>query len=467
MNKLFDMPFEDLEAIFDNIRAGIVIADSRGVVLWANQYYQEITGIEIKSYIGKTVNDIQRDRNILYMDSTETLFDIVMREKRSVHNVLRYRTTDYIITNTGPILDENGAVKYVLYTLTNFNETIRTQQELSATYARITALETQLQESHVQNFLDKNIIVQDKEMKRLYLMASKVAPLPISVMLLGETGVGKDVMAKYIHKHSDRKDGMFVHVNLGAIPKPLFESELFGYEPGAFTGASKHGKEGLIHLADKGTLFLDEVGEMPLDIQTKLLQVVQEKEVRSLGGTDAKPVDIRIISATNRNLEEMVARGQFRLDLYYRLNVVELHIPPLRDRKADIPLLTAHFLKQFNESYHTEKILLPGVINTFYLYPWPGNVRELCHIIESLVATTEGTIISPAMLPPYISGKVPRAQNSYSNIQEGTSLKAAVAAVEIHMIEQALKTQPTIAAAAAALKLDASTLAKKRKKYGL
>lgn len=312
-----------------------------------------------------------------------------------------------------------------------------------------------------------DIIAEAKEMRRIFQTGVRVASSQVSVMILGESGVGKDVLAKFIHQNSPRANGNFIHVNLGAIPQSLFESQLFGYEPGAFTGASKHGKTGLIQLAHGGTLFLDEVGELPLEIQVKLLQVVQDKEVRKIGGDKPVAVDVRIISATNRNLQQMVDAGTFRLDLFYRLNVVEIHVPPLRERREDIPLMAIHFLNTFNREYNASKALSPEVLNAFRRYAWPGNVRELRHVIESLVVTANDAVISAESLPPEFFDAYHAKKTNIRFDPKGMGLKKAVADLEIHLIQEAIKEHGTAIAAAKYLGIDGSTLAKKRQKYGI
>ena len=343
------------------------------------------------------------------------------------------------------------------------------QSELNQLNARNLALESQLNELLTTSLLSKDIIISDNRMKQIYKIATRLASVTTSVMILGESGVGKDVYAKFIHSISNRKNRNFIHVNLGAIPKSLFESELFGYEAGAFTGASKTGKTGLIELADGGTLFLDEIGELGLDIQAKLLQVVQERSVRRIGSAKTVPLDIRIIAATNRNLEQMVKDGQFRLDLYYRLNVVTVEIPPLRERTVEIPLLVNAFLNRFNQKYSTRKTMGASAMDVLMQHDWPGNIRELMHTIESLVVIGTNDVITPAELPSSLTA--PGGESVLGMISDMDSpdlnLKDATVLLEKRLICEALKRHKTTTAAAEAMGVDISTLSKKRKKYGI
>lgn len=461
-----NIPYEDWGTVLDHIDVGVVVDNAEGYILWANESYARITGVDIQKYIGRTAWDFKNDSDIRYINLNESLFETAVKAGKPVHHVLKYKTSDRIITTTAPVFSAQGILKYVVCTVINFSDVSTTQQALASAYAKIDTLESQLQQLQRQSMarIDNSIIVQNVEMKKLYSMAFRLAHSSIPIMLLGETGVGKDVLAKYIHNVSDRKDAPFVHVNMGAIPSSLFESELFGYEAGAFTGASKAGSAGLIRLANGGTLFLDEVGEMPLSVQTKLLQVIQEKTVRSVGGLTETPVNVKIISATNRSLEALVKKGEFRLDLYYRLNVAELHIPPLRERKDDIPLLIQSFLDRYNQRYGAQKVLTQEALSLLLQYDWPGNIRELRHTIESVVVISPDAAVEPQSLPPEIRqhGFLGKPVTLRHN-----SLKATLDNVERHLIQSAIDGSPTLAAAAASLSIDASTLAKKRKKYGI
>lgn len=258
---------------------------------------------------------------------------------------------------------------------------------------------------HFKNSKEKSkIIACSQEMKEIFSLVKHVASSSSTVLLLGESGVGKEVIAKMLHENSFRvKKDSFMKVNCGAIPQNLLESELFGYEQGAFTGAKTGGKIGVFELVDNGTLFLDEIGELPLDMQVKLLRVLQDQEIRRVGGTQTIKVNVRIIAATNRNLEKMVENGTFRADLYYRLNIVPFRIPPLRERKNDIIPLLRHFIAQFNEKYQYTKHLSKEAENQLLLYHYPGNVRELSNIVERLVLTCREDVIERYHLPSHLS----------------------------------------------------------------
>jgi transcriptional regulator with PAS, ATPase and Fis domain len=248
-------------------------------------------------------------------------------------------------------------------------------------------------------------------------MAKKVAGTSAPVLIRGESGTGKELFARAIHETSDRASQPFIVVNCGAIPVTLFESEVFGYEAGAFTGASKGGKIGLFERANGGTLVLDEVAELPLDMQVKLLRVLQNKMFYRVGGSTAVNIDVRFISATNRNLEEMLNKGLFREDLYYRLNVVNLEVPPLRDRKDDLPVLVYQFIQEYSLMYNkTITRLDPEVMTSLVAYSWPGNIRELKNIIERMVILTDGEVITPEYIPAVITSHQAKPESLAHNL---------------------------------------------------
>ena len=481
-----NLNLETLIRCLKYIKSGIVIEDSHGTIIWANDAYREITGIDIENYIGKNATDlVMYSGEMLVGTDYDTMYEKIVMTGQEISTVIKYRTKNYIITVGTPVFDTAGTVEYIVFTVTDYNQVVHTQQQLSESYAKIAALEAYGVTNHLQDTLQDDIICEDKKMQELYLSAAQIASMPISVLIMGESGTGKDVLANYIHRQSDRKDKPFIHVNLGAIPASLFESELFGYEPGAFTGALKTGKDGLIQLADGGTLFLDEIGELPLDMQAKILQVIQDRTVRKIGSSVQKPVNVRFLAATNRNLREMVENGTFRLDLFYRLDVIEFLVPPLRERKEDISPLALSFLRTVNQKYGTKKLFTPDTIDALIDYSWPGNVRQLRHMVERMLVSTGEDVITPADLPQEVlqvyrdslsgkgngpshsrlsAGAFPGADSSPADPYKELSLREAVEMLERDRILLALKNSKNAREAAASLGIDASTLSKKRKR---
>jgi two-component system response regulator PilR (NtrC family) len=284
-----------------------------------------------------------------------------------------------------------------------------------------------------------NMIGKSKGMLKVYSIIKKVSETPTNVLILGESGTGKELVAKAIHEHSPRKGMPFVVINCGGVPESLLESELFGHMKGAFTGAYAD-KPGLFEIARGGTIFLDEIGDLPSLLQVKLLRVVQEKTFRRVGGAEDKKVDIRIISATNKNLEEKVNDGSFREDLYFRLNVIPITIPPLRDRKEDIPILTNYFIEKYSKAFGKEiKKISSYALELLMKYPFPGNVRELENIIERSVALETSNIVLPENL--FLAGNVQELSRfSDADIpSDGVDLNEELAKFEKHLIEKALK----------------------------
>lgn len=466
MKKSPHMKMRDVARVYNTLEIGLIITDGEGTVIWGNRYYSQLAKFDIRQYFGRNVREISPSENVV-LPNQNYIIDIVIKTKQPQTALVRYRTQDYTLTTAAPVLNENGEIDYIIYSITNYSEMMRLQDKISQSAMRVLALENHLRSLQGNPSIGKDIIIANQEMYNIYGKAMRLAPTSVSVMLTGESGTGKDVLARFIHQSSTRKDETFIHVNMATIPKPLFESELFGYTPGSFTGAARHGKEGLIQLAHKGTLFLDEIGELPLDIQAKLLQVIQNKEVRSIGAVESTPVDFRIICATNRDLRQMVENHQFHLDLYYRLNAIELTLPPLRQRPEDIPLLATFFLNRYNKQNHTNKYFTGDVIQLFYKYSWPGNVRELQHMIESLVVLCPTDAITPDQLPAEFQEFLKGLPIPGKADMEGMTLKQSVELLETHLIKEALENSESAAQAAAKLGIDASTLSKKRKRYGL
>jgi two-component system response regulator AtoC len=282
-----------------------------------------------------------------------------------------------------------------------------------------------------------NLVAKSEAMQKTLRVAAKAAQYKTTVLILGDSGTGKELIARAIHSEGDRSDMPLVPVNCGGIPETLLESELFGYKKGAFTGADKN-KKGLFQEAHGGTIFLDEIGELPLALQVKLLRVLQENEVRMIGDSKSTQIDVRVLAATSRNLEEDIKKGAFREDLYYRLNVLSIKIPPLRDRAEDIPLLCDHFMKRFNRSLN-KKIagIAPAAMSRLLEYPWPGNVRELENAIERALVLVEGDELLPEHFPSEFGQR--SGQDASDMLFDGYSLKVAQKLMEEKLITRALK----------------------------
>ncbi|MCY6960604.1 sigma 54-interacting transcriptional regulator [Clostridium sp. ZC22-4] len=447
-----------MDSIIESSYDGIYITDGEANTLRINKSYEDITGLKRADMLGRNMRDLEEEG---YISQSATL--IVLKSGDSVTIQQKYKSGRKVMISSNPIFNENSEISLVVTNvrdvtaLAEMEELLEKNKEIAQKYYH----ELELMRANLVNTED--IVVEDHKMLETIKLANRVAKVDTIVLILGETGVGKEEIAKYIHKNSNRYDKQFLEINCGAIPHSLIEAELFGYEKGAFTGANKDGKIGLFEAADGGTLFLDEIGELPLDMQVKLLRVLQKNEVTRIGGVKPIKIDVRIIAATNRELEEMVAQKTFREDLYYRLNVVPILIPPLRDRKQDIMALIKYFLSQFNKKYGLNDYFDSDVLKCFYEYNWPGNVRELKNAVERLVVMTDKEKITLSDLPD----KYRTSFNDYGvNLEEGIiPLKTGVEQLEYKLIKRAFEKYGNVRGAAKALGIDASTFVRKRKKY--
>lgn len=388
----------------------------------------------------------------------------ILKDKQPVFDVYHQPWPDkHILISSSPVFDRDGSLIGAISVDRDITATVKLNDELSVTHSKLQDLKQQVI-NQSKNLPFSNIKGSSKSINQIKASAAKVAKTDATVLILGESGVGKELFAQAIHESSSRKTKPFVPINCGAIPSPLFESEFFGYDKGSFTGAEKGGKAGKLEEANGGTLFLDELGTMPLDIQVKFLRALQEGEVYRVGGTKPIKVDIRVIAATNSMLEKMVEKGEFREDLYYRLNVVPLHIPSLRERLEDVPELVNVFIEEFSIKYQKEiKVLSNDVIELFSLHHWPGNVRELRNFVERLVVMTDDSVLQASEILSMLPAKEKiTLENTPTTFQDEISL------LEKERIKKVLeKTFGNKTLAAKELGFSRVTLYKKIARYGL
>jgi len=449
----------ELDAIIESSYDGIYITDRHGNTLKTNSAIERITGIPKHYYIGKNVRDLIK-RGILH----ESVTCKVIEKKKTVTIVQKNLNGKETLMTGNPVFNERGEVEKVvtnirdLSELNQLTEKLRQARRLNEKYKEEII---RLKDSAVTT---GDIVIKSKKMLEIYSMAERIANFDTTILILGETGVGKDVLVRNIFQKSSRsKKGKLIKVNCGAIPKDLLESELFGYEGGAFSGANREGKAGMFELADKGVLFLDEISEMPLNLQVKLLRAIQEREIMRVGGTKEIKVDIQLIAASNKDLGEMVKKGEFREDLYYRLNVVPIHIPPLRERRDDILPLVYHYLARYNEKYKVSKDFDRELKNFFYYYHWPGNVRELSNLIERLILTVPHQLLTVHDLPE----EYKKHLDDDPEKDEEISLKEAVERAEKKLLQKAVKKYRTTYEMAEKLKTSQSTIVRKLQNYNL
>lgn len=449
--------FRDLEQVFVHSYDELFVVNEKGVILWVNNACERLHGVRAEELQGKSFLDFERGG----LFRPVSVVGPALRDKRRVSLIQEADDCRLLIATASPIMDEYGNVTRIignaidLTDLADLNEMLNLGRRGQQYGPGPIAPEALLSNAD-------GIVACSQGMKSALALARRAARSDCTVLLRGESGVGKDVLARFIHRASHRRTRPFIKINCGAIPENLLESELFGYEEGAFTGAARSGKAGLFEVAWGGTLFLDEIAELPLASQAKLLQVIDEKKFRRVGGTRDLKVDVRYIAATNQNLPEYVRNGRFREDLFYRLNVVPITIPPLRERQEDVPPLTAYYLERANLKYRSNKTLGAEVLELFKKHEWPGNVRELENLIERLVVTVEDDLILLHHLPEEFHS--PLSKGSVT-IDAVVPLKQAVSELERQLVEMAWRMCGNTYKVGRLLGISQPTAARKVRKY--
>ena len=452
LNGLFDIlnPENNLVLADD-----MMLSDAEGVILWVSENYEKNFGFAHGSIVGKSAFDLEQDGTFNPCITAE-----VLRQKKKITTTQTINRVHKNVMTVGiPLFDKAGALKYAVCFNTVSMEQINViQQNYRNLQNSLQQYTQEIAELRIRA-TSTSIVVKSAAMQRLWTLIQNTANTKANILITGETGVGKSAIAKAIHNMSSRANGPFIEVNCAVLHENLIESELFGYEKGAFTGAASGGKIGKIELANHGTLFLDEIGELPHHIQSKLLQLIQEKTIERLSGTRRIELDFRLLVATNRNLEEEVQRGLFRSDLFYRLNVIRIHIPPLRQRPEDILPLAHQFLERFCGEYDKQLALSPRFVAFLEQYPWPGNVRQLENLMERLVITAQDPILDVTALPvEFTGGDTPLPAPT------GT-LAERMDAFEGQIIRDSYRRCGTTVAVAKELGISQATAARKIAKY--
>ncbi|KOA18263.1 transcriptional regulatory protein ZraR [Clostridium homopropionicum DSM 5847] len=439
---------------------GFVIMDTDNNIAYINPAYCNHLQVEMKDAIGKPILDI-----ILNSKLPEIIHNKEFIEKEVFHLAAKGQPNihdKYFIVTRASVIEEDKAIAAIGQVKFEKN-TMKLAQSLRDLNEELKYYKDEFHRLVKDRFSLDSIKGNSHEMIEIKKIAQKAAENDFTVLLTGETGTGKEVFANAIHYSSKRKFKPLVRVNCAAIPQELFESEFFGYSDGAFTGAKKGGKKGKFELANGGTLFLDEIGDMPLFMQVKLLRVLQEKEIEKIGSEKTIPIDIRVIAATNKNLQEEISKNRFREDLYYRLNVIGIGLPPLRKRKEDIPLFIDSFLEEINEKYNTNIKISKEVKDILMNYTWPGNVRELKNTIERCYTMADNNLITNASLPVNILTK-----SKLQNYDSSKTLNEIMANIEKEIILQVIeKNNSNIQKTAIDLGVHRSTLYKKMGDYNI
>lgn len=433
----------------------MIIIDCKGTVVYINRFYAEHMNIKLEKLMGRNLYDIEPQAKLL-----RVMEDGGGRDNDEVEYIKSLN-----IDSVGlafPLYDSRKEKVGACAIFKDVTHVVELTRKLQKSKEMVQYLASQLEASELPISF-QSYISQNKDLQKTLSLAAKVANTNCTILIQGESGVGKEVMAKCIHNASSRKERPMIKVNCASIPENLLESELFGYEEGAFTGARKGGKLGKFELANKGTILLDEIGDMSLTMQSKLLRVLQEKELERVGGTKTIKLDVRVIAATNRNLEEMVEKNEFRSDLYYRLHVVPIHIPALRYRREDIMPLVRYFIERNGGDESTD--LTPGAARMLEEYGWPGNVRELQNVIEYAMIVKTGDILEIKDFPQYLRGD--GAEDGPA--EDGPCrLKDAVERLEKSMMQRALKrNNGNKSMAINELGLSRRSFYEKLEKYGL
>lgn len=432
-------------AVFESNYDGIYITVDKGTTISVNEQCQYVEGI--------TPDDMIVDTNNIKLELDEQAV------QNQTVNVIQNIQNRLEVSVSEDVMSDGGIIRVIK----NVQDLEKIKNELDEAQKLAEKYQNELEFLRWNQVQPTGIIAESPEMKRVINLALRIAKVDSTVLIQGQSGVGKGVLSKLIHNNSGRSEGPYIKIDCGSIPENLLESELFGYEKGSFTGAEKSGKIGLIELANGGTLFLDEIGELPLNMQMKLLRVLQDKEIIRVGGKETIPVDLRIIAAANRDLEDMIEQKLFRKDLYYRLNVVPIKILPLTERKEDVKPLIENYLKRYNQQYNLNKKIGPTALKKLMDYHWPGNVRELENMVEYLVVTTNTDIVSVDDLPETVLGN----HNGFSgiNLNDVSSMKEALDLVERNMLLETMEATASTEEMARLLKLDRSTITRKLQKH--
>ncbi|MFN2436699.1 MAG: sigma-54 interaction domain-containing protein, partial [Desulfotignum sp.] len=453
----------ELDTIIDSSNDGLWICDGNGVVVRINPASEKMIGITAAKVVGKHMSELVEKKLV---DRSVTLE--VLKTRKKVSLVQKTRIGRHLFLTGTPVFDKNGDLFRVVVNERDITEITELQEQLKENAALTEQYKQDILEKQIQETESRQIIAKSANYRNIIQKAIKLAQVDSTVLILGESGTGKGVIADLIHKYSARAGHPMIRINCGAIPETLLESELFGYEKGAFTGAGHKGKPGKFETADKGIIFLDEIAELPLGSQVKLLKFLEDGVISRVGSNRGRQMDVRIIAATNRDLKEMIAGRQFRSDLYYRLNVVPLTIPPLRERSECLVPMITHYLDRFAQKYEKSRMSLSGdAVDALSAYRFPGNVRELINICERLVVMAADSRVRHEDLPGSIRKSMPPEKPEDAVWHPGQSLSQMVADLEKKVLIRALAHAGTQARAAGLLGIDQSTIARKLKKYGL
>lgn len=445
------IPAEAVFTAFESSYDGLHILDRKGRTIYINDACTRIEGISKEEAFEKDIYRLVEEG--VYSESV-TIKILQTKETTTINQIAK--NGNRILTTGTPIFDENNEISMVVVNSRDITE-------LNALREELIVKENELSDLKLRQGRYGGVIAKSPSMQKVLRKALSVAKFNSTVLITGESGVGKGLLAGFIHQNSERAEKPFIKIDCSSIPETLIESELFGYEKGAFTGAGKNGKAGLLQIADGGSVFLDEIGEMPLSMQAKLMRAIQDKVIVPVGGTRERTLDVRFIAATNVDLEQKVREKLFREDLYYRLNVVPLHIPALKERREDIIPLIKHIIDRINGEYGFNKMLSPEVHNMLISYDWPGNVRQLENYIERIMVSSDGDIVDMSDADDMFS-EVREKDAFYSDL-ENDGYKKTLAKFDEYLLRMIIEREGSIPKAADSIGVAATTIRRKLERY--
>lgn len=444
-------------SVLDTISDGVFISDAAGTTLYVNRMYAELSGMSETELRGKNVRELV-DEGVF----DRALNPEVVRTGKPATYMQKLKDGKNVVISGVPVFDEKGNVCLVVTYVRDETRLAQLNEQTGEQRRQIKEINDKLAFVAKSQGRDLEPAFTSHAMQEVAAELQRYAVTDATVLIMGETGVGKDVFARMTHRWSRRKDKILLKVDCGGISETLTESEIFGYAPGAFTGASSKGKPGYFEIADGSTIFLDEIGELPLSMQTRLLRVLQDNEIVRVGSSQPRKVDVRIIAATNRNLEECVEAGTFRRDLFYRLNVGTVRIPPLRERPEDVRVLAEYFLRQFTAKYRKKMTFMDITLDMMARYSWPGNARELQNMVHSLVITRQGPMLSPRDLPSTISGlRDEQGEPLDAVLMRARPLKNIMSDMEREFLRRAIEVHGSIRKVAEMFQVNRSTIFRK------
>ncbi len=443
---------DEVDIFLNAIHDDILITDGKGIITRAYESFEKVYNVKKEEVEGRSVFELER-MGIFKPSITAKVL------KCGEQVTMMQETGDgrKLIVTAAPVKNQQGDILKVISFTRDLTDFVKLKEQYALLENKVERFTAEIEELRGKNKSYPDVVGNSKKIQNVIDTIYRVSEFDASILIEGESGVGKTMFARIIHSKSGRAEGPLIEIDCGAIPENLLESELFGYEKGAFTGANVKGKVGLIELADCGTLFLDEIGELPLNLQMKLLKVIQDKKITRIGGTENISVDFRLITATNRNLKNLISKGLFREDLYYRLNVIYIELPPIRERKDDIIHLSMYFLDKYNKKYYQNKTFKSEIFDYFMKYEWPGNIRELENLIERMVLVSKQDIIDVSLIPQIM--KKNNSKRKYDTLEE------ALEEVERQMVIEAYEKRKTTVGVAKELGISQPTAVRKIKKH--